>query len=204
VPAAPGAGAGSPAGAAQDDPQAQFDRETRDQSWAPPREEHLRVRLERLARLTGGDKVLRVECRASCCQIDYDDGALTMEELQTSAGIPFGSGAVAFMEDRIVSCYRPGDVLPPEDFVDRLDERIALDPTLRAAEARCATLDGTPGTARVGVVIGPSGAFRLALSGDMTGTTAAGCLEDFLYENLRFSPAPAGSDLDVTLRLKGP
>jgi hypothetical protein len=146
---------------------------------------------------------LRVECRSTCCQIDYDDASLSPDELQSSAGIPLGN-SMLFMEDRIVSCFLPDEPFPPADFIDRLDERIAVDPVFRAAEASCRTAAGGPGTLQVGLAIGRRGDFKLHLSGDIQATVAAACVEDTLYDRLRFAPAAGNSSLDVTLTLGKP
>lgn len=164
----------------------------------------MRPRLERLAQLGGVTEILAVECRTSCCQIEHDSDSIIEEELQTSSGLPFGDGGALFSQGRVVICFLPGEPYPPPTWADRLDERIILDPVFRDTEKRCRGVAGTPGTVGVAVAIASSGAFELQLDGDMQGTTAAGCVEDYLYDHLRFAAAGERSNLDVHLKLEGP
>ncbi len=212
MPCSPPASPATTAGESHDEPehswedtaQGIFDRERRDDAWARPREHYVRSRVERLIRLAGASDKLRVECRSTCCQIDYeDDVGNVMGDLQSSAGIPF-TGPIIFMEDRVVGCFERDKPFPPSDFVDRLDDRVALDRIVRAAEALCRGVSGTPGTLDVGIGIAASGEFKLHLSGDIGGTSAAACVENLLYDELHFSAANGPSHLDVTLRIEGP
>ena len=93
---------------------------------------------------------------------------------------------------------------PPPGFVDRLGERLSLDRVFRAAEAQCRGAKGTPGSLEIGIEIAASGEFKLHHEGDIAGTSATGCVENYLYDELHFSPASGPSDLDVTLRIEGP
>lgn len=197
----------NPLSSATDDVDAwnRFNGETRDEAWAQRREGFLRPRLVRLSDVLGHGERVRVDCRSTCCQIDFgEERSPVGDELQTSAGIPLGTGSFVFMSDRVITCFEPGVPYPPEGFVDRLDERIALDRVFRAAEVRCRSAEGAPGFLEVGISIDPKGEFKLELKGDLLGTSAAGCVEDSLYEQLKFTPAKARSYLDVRLRLEAP
>lgn len=184
-----------------------FDREPRDEAWASPREAYVRPRLEKLARLSHVLVGVAVECRSSCCMVRLGElgdpvSAQLHGDVETLLGLPSGTWEEA--GDYVLTCFARDAAVPRAGFVDRLDERIAQAGLVARAEAECAHAGGGPGSLAVTVEVAASGEVRLYLDGDLLGSAAAACVEDLLYDQLRFALASGPSRLRLSLEIGAP
>jgi len=160
----------------------------------------------------GQDAVIEdASCLAGCCVITLSGprAAHARDEFDTSAGV-FGWATSVTVNSETAPgglewaklCFSEQDDVP-EDFVDRLYERNEILARVEDQITGCYGAAGSPGTVETRLEIFPNGKdMTVEISGEMSGTAAAACVENLLYATGPFRSATGPSVLKFTLRVE--